>query len=283
MENKAWCEVKGSSDAPYINGTLLTQASYALNYKGPAGGNLHPSEPNYIWLEAGDNLGVTNDNDPSSNHQATKDHLVTYLDKAGVTWKSYQEDISGSVCPLTSVGDYKPKHNPNVFFDDSTNTNDANFQYCIDHNRPLTELDADLSSGAVAQFNLVTPNQCHDMHSACAPQNSQVKQGDDWLAEWIPKIQASSAYKDDGAILVTWDEAESSITSGSACCVLGNCPIGMMALSPLAKGGGYTNTVAYDHSSTLKSIQEIFKAMPLLRAAGNPGTSDLSDLFTSFP
>jgi phospholipase C len=283
MENKAWCEVHGSADAPYINKTILPQAASATNYKGPNGGNLHPSEPNYIWLEAGNNLGISNDNDPSSNHQSTTDHLVSYMKKAGVTWRAYQEDISGKVCPLTSVGNYKPKHDPMVFFDDVTNTNDPNSQYCITHDRPLTELDADLKNNTVAQYNLVTPNQCHDMHSKCAPENNEVKQGDNWLAKWIPKITGSQVYKDGGAIFITWDEAESSITGGSACCVLGNCPIGMMVLSPESKAGGYTNNTAYDHSSTLKTMQEIFNVKPLLRAAGNAGTQDLSDLFKSFP
>jgi hypothetical protein len=282
MENKAWCEVQGSSSAPYINNTMLTNGAFAANYLGPNNGGLHPSEPNYIWMEAGDNLGVTNDNDPSSNHQSTTNHLVTYLDKVNVTWKSYQEDIPGTECPLTGTGKYAPKHNPNVFFDDSTGTNNASYQYCIDHNRPLTELDTDLSQGTVAQYNFVTPNMCNDMHDSCAPQNDSIKQGDDWLATWIPKIMASQAYKNNGAILVTFDEAESTILGGNACCILANCPIGLIALSPLAKPG-YKNNTKYDHSSLLKSIQEIFGSTPLLGHAADSGVSDLADLFTTFP
>ena len=136
----------------------------------------------------------------------------------------------------------------------------------------------------MAQYNLVTPDQCHDMHTKCAPDNNEIKQGDNWLATWIPKITASQAYKDGGAIFITWDEAESSITGqGSLCCPLGNCPIGMMVLSPDIKSKGYTNSIAYDHSSTLKTIQEIFNVKPLLRGAGAAGTQDLSDLFKSFP
>jgi phospholipase C len=282
LENKAWCEISGSADAPYINNVLLPNAAFASNYTGPSSGNLHPSEPNYIWMEAGDNLGVTTDDDPAKNHQATKQHLATYLDKIGVSWRSYQEDISGTDCPLVSVNHYKPKHNPNVFFDDSTNTNDASYQYCIDHNRPLTELDADLKNGKVAQYNFVTPNMCNDMHDTCAPLNNSIKQGDEWLKLWIPKIQASSQYQNNGAIFVTWDEAESTITGLNLCCILGNCPIGMLALSPLAKSGTISST-AYDHSSLLKSVQEIFGSTPLLGHAADASTADLKALFTSFP
>lgn len=288
MENKSWSEVKGSADAPYINQTLLPAASVAEGYKGPNGGNLHPSEPNYIWLEAGDNLGITNDNDPAMNHQSTTSHLVTLLDAAGVSWRSYQEDITGDVCPLTGVMNYAPKHNPMLFFDDVTNTNDAKAPGCIEHMRPFTatptegaggDLESDLTKGNVARYNFITPNQCNDGHSPCAPQNNKVKQGDDWLAEWVPKIQASAAYKDGGALFITWDEAESHLPD----CAAANCPIGMFVLSPAAKGGGYSNTIAYDHSSTLKSVEEIFAVSPLLKGAADPSVTDLADLFTSFP
>src|SRR5256885_3620186 len=38
--------------------------------------SLHPSLPNYLWLEAGTNFGILDDNDPSSNHQSSTSHLV---------------------------------------------------------------------------------------------------------------------------------------------------------------------------------------------------------------
>jgi phosphatidylinositol-3-phosphatase len=278
MENESWCSIQGNADASYINQTLLTTGAWAKNYKGAKNGALHPSEPNYIWLEAGDNLGVTNDNDPSSNHQSTTDHLVTYMKGAGVTWRSYQEDISGTTCPLTSVNNYAPKHNPNVFFDDVTGNLDPNNQYCIQHNRPLTELTTDLQNNTTAQFNFITPNLCDDMHNSCAPLNNNMKQGDQWLSTWIPRITGSAVYKSGGAIFITWDESEIA-----GCCPLANCPIGMIVLSPFIKSAGYSNSIAYDHSSTLKSIQEIFGLTPLLRAAGNSSTNDLSGLFSVFP
>ena len=283
MENKSWARVKSSPSASFITNTLLPASSYAENYLGPNEGTLHPSEPNYIWLEAGDNLGITNDNDPDQNHRPETDHLVTLLEKQGVSWRSYQEDISGLDCPLKGVGQYKPKHNPMVFFDDVIHY-DAQLQAadplaprCLAHVRPLGELRTDLESGSAARFNFITPNQCNDMHSNCAPLNDQIKQGDDWLAHWIPIIEQSTAYQNGGAILITWDEAELVL----GC--LGNCPIGMIVLSPLAKGGGYHNMIPYDHSSTLKTIQEIFQVSPLLRHAGDSGVSDLGDLFKSFP
>ena len=86
MENHNWASIKGSPDAPYINNTLLPQASYCDQYYNPSG--LHPSEPNYLWLEAGTNFGVTNDNPPSANHQTGSAHFVTRLKNAGISWTS---------------------------------------------------------------------------------------------------------------------------------------------------------------------------------------------------
>src|ERR1051326_1881930 len=150
MENHNWSQIKGSSSAPYINNTLLPMSSYATQYFNPPG--IHPSLPNYLWLEAGTNFGITDDNDPSLNHQSTTLHLSTQLTTAGITWKTYQEDISGTTCPLTSVNRYAPKHNPFVYFDDVTNTNNPNSATCIAHVRPYTELATDIANNTVPHY-----------------------------------------------------------------------------------------------------------------------------------
>ena len=267
MENHNWSDIKGSSSAPFINGTLLPTASSCSNYyDNPSA--VHPSEPNYIWLEAGDNLGITNDSDPSVNHQAATSHLVTLLTNAGVTWTSYQEDIADTGCPITSVNKYAPKHNPMVFFDDVVqNPPSATSSYCSAHMKPFSKLAGDLGAGTVAQYNFITPNLCDDMHDTCT--GDAIRQGDDWLKANVPVIQASQAYKT-GAIFITWDESEG-----------GEFPIGMIVLSPFAKGGGYIGATKYYHSSMLRSAQEILGVTPLLRDAANQ--PDLSDLFTTFP
>ena len=51
----------------------------------PTGPNpsIHPSEPNYIWAEAGTNFGISNDDDPFAdtppNSQNTSLHLTALL------------------------------------------------------------------------------------------------------------------------------------------------------------------------------------------------------------
>ena len=64
----------GNPAAPYVN-SLVTpgnpnaaQVSYATRYYN-AGQHVHPSEPNYIWSEAGTTFGVYTDEDPSASAQ----------------------------------------------------------------------------------------------------------------------------------------------------------------------------------------------------------------------
>ena len=58
--------------APYVN-SLITpgnsnavQVAYATHYFSCAINGEHPSEPNYVWSEAGTDFGVRTDNDPTS-------------------------------------------------------------------------------------------------------------------------------------------------------------------------------------------------------------------------
>jgi PKD repeat protein len=269
MENQNWASISGNAAAPYINYALLPLASHAEQYYNPPGN--HPSLPNYLWLEAGTNFGITADEDPSVASQTTTNHLVTLLTNAGISWTSYQEDIGGTTCPLTATNQYVPEHNPMVYFDDVTNTNDTGSTYCIANVRPYTELAGDLQSNVVARYNFITPNLCDDMDgNAGCPSGNLITQGDTWLSNNIPIILNSQAYSNNGIIFITWDEGEG-----------GDGPIGMIVLSPLAKGGGYSNTLHYTHSSTLLTIQELFNVGPLLGDAAN--ATDLSDLFIYEP
>ena len=270
MENHNWSSIKGSASAPYINGTLLSAGAHAENYfDNPS--MVHPSEPNYIWLESGSNLGITTDSNPSVNHQSTTQHLVTLLAAANVPWRTYVEGITGATCPLTASGLYAPKHTPMLFFDDVVgNPPSTSNATCIAHVRPYTQLATDLAGNSVARYNFITPNLCNDMHNStgCATTDA-VKNGDTWLSTEVPKILNSAAYQNGGAIFITWDESEG-----------GEFPIGMIVLSSKAKVG-YAGSVRYYHSSMLRTVQEIFGVTPLLNDAANQPS--LGDLFTSFP
>jgi hypothetical protein len=279
MENHNWTgaksgNIKGNHDAPYINYTLLPMASYANNYRNPPG--IHPSLPNYLWLEGGDSFGVRDDGPPSQHNVTTHNHLVKLLENAGISWRSYDENISGTNCPLTNHGSkdsngnqlYAVKHNPFVYFSDQTNNRSSSSANCIAHIRPFTQLAHDLSAGKVARYNFITPNLCDDMHDSCG--GSAIAHGDAWLKKTVPLILNSTAYRSGGVLFITWDEGAS-----------GDGPVPMIVLSPYAKGNHYSNATYYTHSSTLRTIQEIYGVYPLIRYAGS--ATDLRGMFSVFP
>jgi len=217
MENHNWTQPAALTDphqifknpaAPFINslvdGTsgISKQVSYATNYVNPKGFSVHPSEPNYVWTEAGQafhTLGT--DADPYDNNvkctpQTVIDsdqHLTAFLTKAHKTWRSYQEDtnVDTNNVPLpsamwlyplfslsgkftapptgrlneynyTSQFNYAPKHNPQIFFRD---TNGGCPQTHTTLYPPLQQLALDLAADNLADYTWITPDQYNDQHS----------------------------------------------------------------------------------------------------------------------
>jgi hypothetical protein len=267
MENHPWSTnansehpaIKGNKNAPYINGTLLPLGAHAEQQFAHIK-DFTNSLPNYIWLECGQNL-FNNNNTPNKSHVPKgTPHLTSLLDQAGIPWKTYQEGIDGKSCPVRDIdkGKYAVRHNPFMYFLDVT----SNEAYCNEHVRPYSQLAADLRDNKVKGYNFIKPNLIHDMH------DGTVKQGDDWLSKELPVILASQAYGDGAIIFVTWDESE-----------LGDYPIGMIVLSKRVKSAGYSNTIKYTHSSTLKTLQGLFGITPTLGDTASDKVADHSDLF----
>jgi hypothetical protein len=269
MENTNWSSIAGNtSEAPYINslvtGSNNSQTSYATQYDNPPGN--HPSLPNYLWLDAGQCFTYCGtDNPPSASPNgisatATLHHL---LSAAGISWTEYAEGITDGSCPLNDSYPYAAKHDPFVYFNDVSGSS-----ACTTHEKSFGDLAGDLAGNTVARYNVITPNLCDDMHDSCAPTNDAIKQGDSWLQSTLPTILGSQAYQHGGAVFITWDEGEG-----------GDGPIGMLALSPLAKGHGYANAIHYTHSSTLRTMEELYGVSPFLGDAAN--ATDLADLFVA--
>jgi len=270
MENYPWSSIKNNPNAPYINNVLLPMAAHCEQYYNPS--NYTCSLLSYFWLEAGTAFGISTDDPhcgdpPSVHHQSTTNHFVTQLNQAGISWKTYQEGGLPDRMLFNDLGTYAVRHNPFVYFDDVTGTNNQFDPYGVAHVRPYTELAGDLSSNSVARYNFITPDICHDMHNSCGPLNNPIKQGDTWLAGEIPKLLASAAYLNNGAIFITWDDPDIPTA----------VPVGMIVLSPLVRSNGYVSTNRYTHSSMLRTMQELFRVSPFL--GGAAGATNLSELF----
>jgi phosphatidylinositol-3-phosphatase len=267
LENNSWSAINGNSNAPYLNNVLLPMASHCENYFNLAG--IHPSLPNYLWLEAGTNFGIFDDNDPGLDHLNATNHLTTLLNNAGISWKAYQEHVDPNTLPLTTGGGVSSRHNPFIYFDDVTCTNDPGCPYGLAHIRPYTELAGDLANARVARYNFIIPDDCHDMHSDCTP-GGRVSQGDIWLSNEVPAILNSAAFANGGALFILFDETDNAETR-----------LPMLVISQYAWGGGYASTVNYTHSSFLRTMQDHFNVGPYLGEAA--AVVNLADLFIQTP
>jgi phospholipase C len=292
MENKNWSgnnagayfgdpDLKDNPLAPYINGTLSKRAAQPLQYYNPPGN--HPSQPNYVWLESGSAQGVLADTQPGQPQFFTTQHLVTLLQKAGISWKVYAEPNFGSPvlhgCPL-DFSSVDVQHIPQVYFSDINDGLNSRSTECIAHVVPYSNIKTDLADHTQPRFNLIVPNLCHNGHekiSPCDPHEptDNTARSDEWLKKNVPLILQSAEYRNHGALFIIWDEAEDNGISADG-------PIPVFLLSRFAKGEGttgYHNSIHYTHSSTLKTIQEIFGVRPFLGGAADAATADLSDLF----
>jgi hypothetical protein len=267
MARQSWSSISGSASAPYINGTLLPMGAHAEAYFA-APPQLPESEPNVVWLEAGDDLGINSNGSPAQNERSTTWHLVNQLEAAGITWKAYVDRMTPGVCPIVDQYPMRTWHVPFLFFDDVVgNPPSPSATRCLQHVVPLTELATDLQNG-MPRYAFIVPDFCDDMHDDCNT-GDPIRQGDDWLSTYVPRLLASKAYADGGAVFIAWDYSHD-----------GYVPIGFIALSANARPG-YASQAQLTTSSTLRSIQEIFGVGPMLRDAAN--ASDIADLFTSFP
>jgi hypothetical protein len=335
MENHNWTQpgtqtgpqqIFKNPAAPFINslvnGTsgISNQVAYANGYIN-AGQGIHPSEPNYIWSEAGTNFGVLNDDTPyhpdctPDTVQTTNQHLSAFLTVARKSWKSYQEDTnvdlttntplpasswtvplfnqSGVFTPgvnaynYSNQYNYAAKHNPMLFFADTNggcNTTTSNPERL--HYPPLQQLALDLANNTVADYNWITPDQYNDQHSPLANGYGQypsgdtaaIAEGDNLVARIVPLIMASDAYQDHGLIVLWWDESEGGDDPSRTLPFI----IISMDVHKNVNRMPYSNTIQYSHSSTLRTMQEIFDVDPgrgytWLGAAAT--ATDLSDLF----
>jgi hypothetical protein len=77
-----------------------------------------------------------------------------------------------------------------------------------------------------------------------------IAQGDNFLSIIVPEIMATQAYQNNGAIVIWDDESEGGDS--------GNFAIPEIVISPLAKGNAFARNVEMNHSSDIKTMEEIF-------------------------
>ena len=259
MENHDASQIYGNNaDAPYINGTLVPTYAHATNFDDELAQSI-PSEPHYVWMEAGTNTFAdrtfTTDADPSqSNSTSSTEHLTTQIKNApnGVTWRTYQEGMNASTgaCPIHKAGFYAPKHDPFVFFRDVAGSPpSATSPDCSAYHRPYGSL-AETSVPATCELHVhhARSVQRHARRFGC-PSSNTIRAGDTWLSTELPRL-IDYASRNAGVIFLTWDEGDDT------------CKLPFLAIGPGVKPG-YAGSVTYNHSSLVKSIEQIESSHPL--------------------
>jgi acid phosphatase len=164
---------------PYI-ASLARQYAVATNYVEVG----NPSLPNYLAMTSGSTWGISDDN----FHKLPATGLGNQLSAAGVSWKAYMEGFTGDC--FNSPYPYALKHNPFVYYGGECPANVVS----------MTDLAVDLN-GDTPQLSWITPGLCNDAHDC------SIATADRWLAQIVPQITSSTAWKQDGALFITWDES----------------------------------------------------------------------------
>ena len=331
LENQnAAITFSNASPAPYLARTLPAEGAFLVNYYGIG----HASLDNYVALVSGQapndktQLDCPLFVDFGLQQPGLDAHgqalglgcvypklvktLPDQLEAAGFTWRGYMEDMGKDpnrerpTCghpPLgardhtmfaTAADKYAAKHNPFVYFhaiiDDRAR--------CDAHVVSLDLLPRDLQAlETTPNYVFITPNLCNDGHD---PECIDGSPGgypaiEAFLRKWVPLITASAAFKQDGLLVITFDESEGDGPEGStACCaekplagahrlpgVLGpgGGRIGAVLLSKYIKPGTVTR-VPYNHYSLLRTVEDIFGLGHLGYAAEPDLQSFGVDVFT---
>jgi len=319
-----------SSPAPYLANTLTAKGALLTQYYGIG----HWSLPNYLALISGQapNADTQADCPALTEFQLTRSRLdangqalgtgciypalvktlAEQLDAAKLTWKGYMEDMGNdpnretATCGHSPLGGdelthaatvkdkYAARHNPFVYFhsvlDDQAR--------CDAHVVNLDKLPPDLRRvETTPNYSFITPNLCNDGHDAkCIDGKLGGFQAiDAFLRKWVPLITDSPAFKQDGLLIITFDESDGrGPDAATACCGErglsgatqppgivgpGGGRVGAVLLSRFIKPGTVTNT-AYNHYSTLRFVEDLF-GLERLGYAGQSGLPVFgADVFT---
>jgi len=255
MENQGLSDVIGSTSAPYMN-TLATTYGLSTQYTAIE----HPSEPNYVALFGGDTFGIAGDG--NCCWKVNQPNLVDRLESAGLTWKAFAEDASGS----GTCGFNPPRRSDHFPFIDYSDMNTP--ARCANMLTTASSADSELLTALNSQtppnFAWLTPNDCNNMH------NCSVATGDAYLAGLVPKILTSAMFTaQKAALFVVFDEGNGSSPSDYVYAV--------WAGSSVRKA--YTSSTQYSHYSFLKTIESLWN-LPSL-TPNDAGASAMTEFFSS--
>ena len=260
MENSPYDTIAGNPALHFIGGTIAPQTLTLTQMHADSA----PSLPNYVWMAAGQSCGADGSD---TAFDRTCPSLFDQMDRKGIGWTVYAEGYPGGagscftgVSSDTASNDYARKHVPSLLFS-STSAGAA----CTSHVKNFPNDTSADGSAPVNNFKgvhlpaltFVIPNLCHDMHNSalqCGAAQGGQAGGDLWLSRnWASLTQDAGPH---GVVILTWDEGQPG--SEHIATFIGGA--GTSAI------GGTQDGHAYDHSSTLRAIEDAL-GLPCLAGA----------------
>ena len=248
MENRTYAQALTGG----YTAQLARKYAYAASFQAVA----HPSLPNYLAATSGrdrDGLPVLSWLDCSPS--VACDTSAASIFGQGETWKAYQESMPSN-CARSNSGEYAVRHNPPPYYE--------KLPGCDSHDAPYAQLATDLAANDVPAFSFITPNLIDDMH------DGTVAQGDAWLANHLPAILDSAAYRAGNmAIFITWDEGSGGhpVENCAAKTSDASCHVATIVVSPSTRAGT-TSGILFNHYSLLGTAEQLL-GLPLLGQASS--------------
>jgi hypothetical protein len=120
--------------------------------------------------------------------------------------------------------------------------------------------------------SLKTDFAYNEVTYAAGTDEQQIALGDNFLSKIVPLIESSQAVRNNGLIVIWTDETEGSPGCGSV-----EFTLAEIVISPLARGNAYANSIAYSHSSDLRTPAGDFWRRQPGRLSRRRGQCDLID------
>jgi hypothetical protein len=263
LENQSFANATGGM--PFLN-KLAGRYGLATNYFA----NTQPSIGNYFWMTTGQN--ITNDSNFSGT--VSVDNIVRQLNLNAKSWRSYAEDLPSVGYTGGDQYPYVKRHNPFAYLSDVLD-NPAQANNLV----PFSQFAIDLANNQLPNYSFIIPNQFNNSHD-CPPSipnctnADKLATADQWLQENIDPLIASTAFRQNGLLVITFDESINSDTEN------GGGHIITVVISPKAKQGFQSSTL-YQHQSLLRTVDE---ALGVTTHPGAAATApNMSEFFTTTP
>ena len=221
------------SGMPWLS-SLGDTYGIATNYSSDEPGSLH----DYLWLSSGSGEHSFACSGAACDQVITGNNIFRQINKAGLSWKVYAEDLPSVGFMGGSSGYYVKHHNAAPWYSDVVN--DGNQQQNL---VPFTQFAADLAANALPNYAVIIPNQQHD------DDIGTLTAADQWLKQNISALLSSPYFTPpggNGVLFITFDNGDGDAQGQVFTAVVG------VNVHP-----GIKVDTAFRHENTLRTMMDV--------------------------